>query len=102
MAICPECHTTDKPFFAPRCHACNSEIGFWYQLLASYVATATTILGFWFMGGSLLAWEMQWQPLLLWLLLVVGPFAVAYIVVLVGFWRIIFIAGVIFLLTLFL
>ena len=101
MAICPECHTRDKPFFAPRCHACNSEIGFWYQLLGSYVATATTILGFWFLAGSLFMLQILWQPLLLWILLVVAPFAVVWLVMVIGFWGIISILGLLFLLTTF-
>ena len=32
MAICPECQTLDKNFFAYRCHSCNQEIGFFRQL----------------------------------------------------------------------
>jgi hypothetical protein len=35
MAICPHCHTTDKNFFAPRCHACNSDVGFIEQVFFS-------------------------------------------------------------------
>ena len=35
MAICPSCQTQDKNFFAPRCHACNSDIGFIEQVFFS-------------------------------------------------------------------
>lgn len=43
MAICINCHTTDKGFFAPRCHACNEECGFLMQCLASLVYTVTYV-----------------------------------------------------------
>ena len=39
MAVCINCHTMDKGFFAPRCHACNEECGFLLQCAASMVAT---------------------------------------------------------------
>ena len=32
MAICPNCHQTDKNFFAPQCHNCNSVIPFMQQV----------------------------------------------------------------------
>jgi hypothetical protein len=35
MAICPECHTMDKNFFAPKCHACNTPVGFINQCIVS-------------------------------------------------------------------
>ena len=45
MSICPECHTLDKNFFAPKCHACNTEVGFLMQCAASLVYTATWAVG---------------------------------------------------------
>jgi hypothetical protein len=51
MAICPHCHTTDKNFFAPRCHACNSDTGFFEQVFFSTfygaVQIVTVIFIFW-------------------------------------------------------
>jgi len=47
MAICINCHTTDKGFFAPRCHACNEECGFWLQVLSSLVYNTSFLLGMW-------------------------------------------------------
>ena len=41
MSVCPECFTHDKNFFAGRCHACNSEIGFIRQCLTSLLWTTT-------------------------------------------------------------
>ncbi len=35
MAICPKCHTMDKNFFAGKCHACNSGVGFFEQIVHS-------------------------------------------------------------------
>ena len=43
MAVCPNCHTMDKNFFAGQCHACNSEIGFIEQCVISLVWTVTQI-----------------------------------------------------------
>jgi len=43
MAICINCHTMDKGFFAPRCHACNEECGFLMQCAASLVATTVYV-----------------------------------------------------------
>jgi hypothetical protein len=37
MAMCPNCHTPDKNFFAGQCHACNSEIGFIEQCIVSLI-----------------------------------------------------------------
>ena len=59
MAICINCHTTDKGFFAPRCHACNEECSFLMQCAASLLFTTvyvgTTIglmwLIFWILFG---------------------------------------------------
>ena len=54
MAICPHCHTNDKNFFAPRCHACNSDIGFLEQVFFSVfygtVQIATFIFIIWFIS----------------------------------------------------
>jgi hypothetical protein len=44
MALCINCHTTDKGFFAPRCHACNEECGFLLQCATSIVATGTYLV----------------------------------------------------------
>ena len=44
MAICPNCHTMDKGFFAPKCHSCNTEVGFIEQCLTSLVWWTTTIV----------------------------------------------------------
>ena len=44
MAICPNCHTMDKGFFAPKCHSCNTEVGFIEQMLTSLVWWTTTIV----------------------------------------------------------
>ena len=54
MAICPECHTKDKPFWAPRCHACNSYIGFWYQLFGQLAYLLPQVLFLWFL------WWLIW------------------------------------------
>jgi len=43
MAICPECHS-QKPFLAPRCHACNYDIGLWGQFVTQL----------WFLAGQLI------------------------------------------------
>ena len=45
MAICINCHTMDKGFFAPRCHACNEECGFLEQVLASTIYNTVYIGG---------------------------------------------------------
>ena len=52
MAICPECQTLDKNFFAYRCHACNQEIGFFRQLLWQTVFVLGTLIAF----VALIAW----------------------------------------------
>ena len=46
MAICPECFTKDKSFFAGRCHACNSEIGFFRQVIAQLIYVTVALGGF--------------------------------------------------------
>jgi hypothetical protein len=43
MSLCPECFVKDKNFFAPRCHACNSEIGFIRQCVWSFVWSVTYV-----------------------------------------------------------
>lgn len=47
IGICPQCFTR-KPFWAPRCHACNTYIGFLTQLWACaiYYGTAAVVLFF--------------------------------------------------------
>ena len=47
MAICPSCHTMDKNFFAPQCHACNEPIGFFEQCFISLAYNVTVILTLW-------------------------------------------------------
>jgi hypothetical protein len=49
MAICPNCHTMDKGFFAPKCHACNTPVGFFEQILMSFLYNATIVIGFLFL-----------------------------------------------------
>ena len=52
MAVCPSCHSHDKDFWASKCHACNSEIGFFDQVFYSLVWTATQIgclVGLWYL-----------------------------------------------------
>ena len=46
MAICPECQTLDKNFFAYRCHACNQEIGFLRQLAWQTAYVTFVLVGF--------------------------------------------------------
>jgi len=48
MAICPLCQS-DKPFFAPRCSTCNSNITFGHQLFGMMI-----YFGVVFGGGYLL------------------------------------------------
>ena len=45
MAICPYCQTHDKNFFAGKCHACNTPVGFFEQVFTSLVWTATYVGG---------------------------------------------------------
>jgi hypothetical protein len=52
MALCPECQVTDKQFFAYKCHSCNSEIGFFRQLLWQTVYAVGSLLFF----GLILSW----------------------------------------------
>jgi len=53
MAMCPNCHTADKNFWAGQCHACNSEIGFIEQCIVSLiffsVKAAATLGILWFL-----------------------------------------------------
>jgi hypothetical protein len=41
MAVCPNCHVHDKNFFAGKCHACNTPVGFIEQCVISLVWTVT-------------------------------------------------------------
>lgn len=41
MAICPNCHTPDKEFFALKCHECNTPVGLGEQIMVSLVWTLT-------------------------------------------------------------
>jgi len=43
MSLCPNCHTKDKEFFAPKCHACNTPVGFIEQCLHSLLWTVTQV-----------------------------------------------------------
>ena len=50
MSICPNCHTMDKNFFAPKCHACNTPVGFFEQCFISLTYNVTlvlTLVGMW-------------------------------------------------------
>jgi len=53
MAICPNCHVEDKPFFAPKCYSCNTRVGFleqcFFQLLFLTVAIGGFFFGLWFL-----------------------------------------------------
>lgn len=54
MAICPECFSREKSFFAGRCEECNQPIGFLRQLVVQ-VAWSTVYVGviigsFYFLG----------------------------------------------------
>jgi hypothetical protein len=46
MAICPHCHVMDKNFFAPKCHACNTPVGFFEQVFASLLFNTVVLGGF--------------------------------------------------------
>ena len=43
MSVCMHCHTMDKNFFAPICHACNNETGFLMQCAFSLMWTVVTV-----------------------------------------------------------
>ena len=43
MSICPHCHQMDKNFFAPVCHNCNNEVGFFEQCVHSLVYTVVYV-----------------------------------------------------------
>ena len=45
MAICPECFS-EKPWMAPRCHACNEDIGFIRQSFAMIVYSVVSVAAF--------------------------------------------------------
>ena len=56
MALCPACFVTDKNFFAPKCHACNTRIPFLVQVVYSMLATAITFgvfIGFFWAFGKI-------------------------------------------------
>ena len=42
MAVCPNCHQMDKNFFAPQCHNCNEQVGFWEQVGHSLLFTVVS------------------------------------------------------------
>ena len=50
MAICPECFSREKSFFAGRCEECNQPVGFLRQLIVqvawSIVYALTIVVGF--------------------------------------------------------
>jgi hypothetical protein len=46
MALCPLCQSS-KPFFAPRCTSCNSNISFGNQLFGMIIYWTVTIVAFW-------------------------------------------------------
>jgi len=46
MAICAHCHTMDKSFFAPVCHACNNYTPFLHQVWYSTLFTTVVLGGF--------------------------------------------------------
>ena len=48
MAICPECFSREKSFFAGRCEECNQPVGFFRQLLVQvswYTVYVAVIVG---------------------------------------------------------
>ena len=86
MAICPECNTTDKPFFARRCHSCNQEIGFWRQTFAMYLFYGTVFIGFWFIVHSLFTATIQWWILGIFAAYVAIPLAIIWLIVFLYFY----------------
>ena len=52
MAVCPECFTQEKQFFASKCSECNSVVPFWtqcwVQALWSTVYVSSIIGGIYF------------------------------------------------------
>lgn len=56
MAICPDCHSPDKNFFAPRCHNCNAEITMWEQIGVSLIFFTVKALGGLFVLWFLFVW----------------------------------------------
>lgn len=59
MAICPACHTLDKNFFAPQCHACNEEIPLMQQILVSLIFLIIKGLGALFVLWFLFVWLLS-------------------------------------------
>lgn len=59
MAICPACHTPDKNFFAPQCHACNEEIPLMQQILVSLIFLIIKGLGALFVLWFLFVWLLS-------------------------------------------
>jgi hypothetical protein len=48
MAICPECFSREKSFFAGRCEECNQPVGFLRQLIvqvAWYTVYVAVVVG---------------------------------------------------------
>jgi len=48
MAICPECFSREKSFFAGRCEECNQPVGFLRQLIvqvAWYIVYVAVVVG---------------------------------------------------------
>jgi len=97
MAICPECHTLDKPFFAPRCSECNQEIGFLHQCISSWIYVNTVLVGFFFVIGSVFA-GWQWWMLSYYVVWVLIPMVVLC-VVRSGFLAVLLSGAIIFVLT---
>jgi len=46
MAMCPNCHVDDKPFFAPKCYSCNTRVGFIEQCFFQLLYLVAAIGGF--------------------------------------------------------
>jgi len=49
MAICINCHTLTKGFFAPRCSECNEECGFIVQVFSSLLYVAVQLAAWYIM-----------------------------------------------------
>ena len=99
-AYCPECFS-EKPFFAPRCHACNEYIGFWYQLLTMYALWGTIFFGAWFFWGGFVNWFDQSTPYIFnWMVpvyfavYILVPFIIGWIIAklrqIFGWWLLVF------------
>lgn len=97
MAICPECFSMEKSFFAPRCSECNEYIEFSRQCICSWVYANTMIVGFFFVIGSVfMGW--QWGLLAYYVIWVLIP-AVFVVVIPSGFLALLASGTVIWLLT---